>query len=258
MMKALRCMSVMTLAIGLIASPVYAEDDAKPTSALDVSGNVKSFFNGLGKGVKIAPNQERIVVARGMLPGLPSPPRGFSYNAVCYEGDELPTAMQNMGDGRDGVVGGTFKFSALQLAKCKDLIATKVFTVMPPGVKQRGDTYVANPQGAERLPLYAPTGNRVTTAQPMPGDDAFDQIRDNANAQIARTNAESETRMAAIRARSAERAAMLRERRQAMPRPAGAGSKDACSAARDILNNPGGYPPQALKGMHDFLETCPK
>lgn len=258
-MSPMRYITALILAMGLMTLPAYAEDDDKPTSALDVTGNVKSFFNGLGKGVKIAPNTDRIVLARGMLAGLPNPPPGFNYNAVCYEGDELPTAMQHLSDGRDGVVGGTFKFSAAQVVKCKYLIANRLFTIMPPGTTQRGDTYMGNPQGTARLPLYAP--NRTIAVQPMPGNgDAFDKIKEDAHEQMARINAESDARMAAIKARSAERSAMLRQQRQqqAASRSAGGATKDACASARDILNNPAGYPPQAIKGMHDFLETCPK
>ena len=62
----------------------YADDDPpKPTSAGDVSGNIKSFFNGLGKGVTVRkPYEEYDVVSRGVVPG-----RGAGY---CLKGEPMP------------------------------------------------------------------------------------------------------------------------------------------------------------------------
>jgi hypothetical protein len=62
----------------------YADDDPpKPTSAGDVGGNIKSFFNGLGKGVTVRqPYAEYDVVSRGVVPG-----RGAGY---CLKGEPMP------------------------------------------------------------------------------------------------------------------------------------------------------------------------
>lgn len=67
-----------------VTAHAYAEDDPpKPTSAGDVSGNIKSFFNGLGKGVTVRqPYAEYEVVSRGVVPG-----RGAGY---CLKGEPMP------------------------------------------------------------------------------------------------------------------------------------------------------------------------
>ena len=108
----------------------HAEDCEKPASAGDIAGNLRSFGCNLGKDVKIRKPYEAApkVVAVGMLPGLPAPPAGYNYNAVCLEGEKNPQAMQpNWHDGRNGVVGGKLTFSAAQILPCADLIANGAF-----------------------------------------------------------------------------------------------------------------------------------
>ncbi|GEM_PF-6565203 len=135
--KRIRCATV--IAAAALLNPLFAraEDCEKPTSASDIMGNLKSFGCNVGKGVKIRNPGDPLpkIVAAGVLPGLASPPPGYDYNAVCYEGDKNPTAMQpRMSDGRNGVVGGTMTFSAAQMISCASLIESGTFHLIDGGV----------------------------------------------------------------------------------------------------------------------------
>lgn len=68
----------------LFSVHAYADDDVpKPTSAGDISGNIKSFFGNLGKGVTVRkPYEEYDVVSRGVIPG-----KGAGY---CLKGEPMP------------------------------------------------------------------------------------------------------------------------------------------------------------------------
>jgi hypothetical protein len=101
----------LCLAALVTALPVAANDSAPPTSAGDISGNVRSFFDNLGKGVKITPN--RTIVATGYLPG-----RG---QGVCYEGEKLPVIVQPETAGQ---IGGKLQIALLP---CDALIANGAF-----------------------------------------------------------------------------------------------------------------------------------
>jgi hypothetical protein len=131
MQRSLARRCLLLVAVALFVPPLArAEDCEKPASAGDIAGNLRSFGCNLGKGVKIRQPYEAApkVVAVGMLPGLPAPPAGYNYNAVCLEGEKNPQAMQaNWHDGRNGVVGGKLTFSAAQLLLCADLIANGAF-----------------------------------------------------------------------------------------------------------------------------------
>ena len=163
----LRMRRAGAIAVVLLAPALaHAEDCEKPTSAGDIVGNLKSFGCNLGKDVKVRQPYEAApkIVAVGMLPGLPAPPRGYDYNAVCFEGEKLPQAMQpDWYDGRSGVVGGTLHFSAAQVLPCANLIANGAFRRVASSATNTATntaTNAATPDGAA-----APANRADSTAR---------------------------------------------------------------------------------------------
>lgn len=105
----------------------YSAEEGAPTSATDISGNIRSFIRNLGKGIQINPN--RVVVAKGYLPG-----RG---EGVCYAGEKFLVVVQPETSGR---VGGRIQVALLP---CDVLISNGTFRRL--GADQTAATGGATP-----------------------------------------------------------------------------------------------------------------